>query len=99
MYKWLRLLVNVMKQGKCLMCDHVQCVHLVRVVDGDLQASENLSLRQVFVHGQLKPVLWAVLAVECGRVVVQVHHTNTDCGDGVVNYLVVRSNLRSLDLK
>ncbi len=72
--------------------------HLVRVVDRDLQAAENLSFRWMFVHDQLEAVLRAVLAVEGGRVVVEVQHTNSDRGHAVVRK-PVGSNLCSLDLQ
>lgn len=72
--------------------------HLVRVVDRDLQAAEDLSFRRMLVHGQLEAVLRAVLTVECGRVVVEVHHTNSDRGHAVVRK-PVGANLCSLDLQ
>lgn len=79
---------------------NVDCglLHLVRVIDRDLQASENLSLRRVFVHGQLKPGLWPALAIEGGWVIVQVQHTNRDCGHSEVSKPAVRPDLWSLDL-
>lgn len=73
-------------------------VHLVWVVDRDLQAAEYLSFWWMLVHGQLEAVLLTVLAVESGRVVVEVHHTNSDCGHAVVRK-PVGSNLCSLDLQ
>lgn len=67
--------------------------HLVRVVDRYLQAAENLSFRRMLIHGQLKAALLTVLAVECGWMVVKVHHTNSDRGHGVVSKAPVGSNL------
>lgn len=43
----------------------------------------------MLVHGDLKLVLWPVLAVEGGRMVIEVHHTDRDCRNGVLLQLVI----------
>lgn len=56
--------------------------HLVRVVDCDLEAPQDLALGWVLVHGQLEPVLGSTLSVECGWVVVEVHDSDGDRDHG-----------------
>lgn len=80
------------------LCVSSSLPHLVRVVDRDLQAAEDLSFRRMLVHGQLEAALRAVLVVEGRRVVVEVHHTNSDRRHAVVRK-PVGSNLCSLDLQ
>lgn len=50
------------------------------------------------MHGDLKLVLQPVLAVEGGRVVIEVHHTDRDCRNGVLQQLVIWSNFGCLGL-
>lgn len=50
----------------------------------------------MLVHGDLKLVLWPVLTVEGRRMVIEVHHTDCDCRNGVVEQLIVWSNFRRL---
>lgn len=59
--------------------------HLIGVVDCDFQPSEDLSLRWMLIHGQLKDVLGAVLSVERRWIVVQVHHTDHHSGHPIVH--------------
>lgn len=54
---------------------------LVWVVDSDLKASQDLASRRVLVHRDLELALRAVLSVESGRVVVEVHHPDRHCRD------------------
>lgn len=79
------------------MCIEV-IVHLVGVIDGDLEASENLPCWRVLVHDDLKLVLRTVLAVEGGRMVVEVDYTDRDCRNVVVQQLVVQSDFSCLGL-
>lgn len=67
--------------------------HLVRVVDGDFQPSENLPLWRMLIHGQLKHALRAVLAVERGRVVVQVNDAYHHCCQPKVHRSAFRTHL------
>lgn len=52
----------------------------------------------MLVHGDLKPVLGAVLAVEGRGMVVEVYDVNRDRGDVVVQQLIVRSYFSCLSL-
>lgn len=69
---------------------------LVRVVDGDLEASQDLAGRRVLVHGDLKLALWAVLSVEGGRVVVEIHHPDRHRCDVTVWQPLAAHHLRRL---
>lgn len=71
--------------------------HLIGVVDSDFQPPEYLPLRRMLIHGQLKHVLRAVLSVESGGIVVQVHHTDHQCGHPVVHKSAFRTYFRGLD--
>lgn len=69
---------------------------LVRVVDSDLEASQDLACGRVLVHGNLELALWAVLSVEGGRVVVEVDHPYRHRRDVVVWQLPAAFHLRRL---
>lgn len=73
-------------------------IHLVRVIDGDLEASENLPCRRMLVHDDLKLVLRTILAVEGGRMVVEVYYADGDCRHVVVQQLIVQSYFSCLGL-
>lgn len=70
--------------------------HLVGVVDGDLEAPQDLSLGRVFIHGQLKPVLGSTLSIECWRVVVEVHNPDGDWDSGLGSWAPHRAHLGHL---
>lgn len=59
-------------------------IYLVGVIDGDLEASEDLPSWRVLVHGDLELALRAVLSVEGRRMVVEIHHPDRHHGDVVV---------------
>lgn len=74
--------------------------YLIRIIDDDLDASEYLPCRRVFIHGDLKHVLWAVLPIEGWRVIVEVHHSDCHRGDDMVlQQSVIWSYLRGLGLQ
>ena len=62
-------------------------------VDRLLTANTVSSLGGVFVHGQLEGVLGAVLPVEGGRVVVQVHHADHHRGRPVIQQFAILTHL------
>ena len=71
--------------------------HLIGVIDCDFQPSENLPLRWMLVHGQLKHVLCAVLSIEGRWVIVQVHHTDHQGGYPEVHQSAFRTHFWSLE--
>lgn len=71
--------------------------HLIWVIDSNFQPPEYLPLRWMFVHGQLKHVLWAVLPIESGWIIVEVHHTDHHGGHPIVHESTLRTDFWSLD--
>lgn len=52
----------------------------------------------MLVHDDLKLVLRTILAVEGGRMVVEVYYTDRDCRNVVVQQLIVQSYFSCLGL-
>lgn len=52
----------------------------------------------MLVHGDLKLVLRTVLTIEGGRMVIEVHHTDSDCRNIIVRQLIVWSYFGCLGL-
>lgn len=73
-----------------------RATHLIGVIDGDLEASQNLPLWWVLIHGQLKPVLGPALSIERRGMVVQVHDPDGDGGHGLVPCAPFRTDLSHL---
>lgn len=52
----------------------------------------------MLMHDDFKLVLWTILAVEGGRMVVEVYYTNSDRRNVVVQQLIVQSYFSCLSL-
>lgn len=77
----------------------MRLIHLIWVVDCDLEASEDLPCGRMLVHGDLKLALRAVLSVKGWRMVVEVHHPDRHRRNVVVQQLAVLPHLWCLGLK
>lgn len=74
-------------------------MYLIRVVDCDLEAAEDLPCRWMLVHGDFKFVLWPIFSIKGWGMVVEINHTDSHCGNIIVLELIVWAYLRCLQFK
>lgn len=61
-----------------------ESTHLIRVIHCDLKASEDLSSRRMFIHGDLKLALGSIFSIKRRRMVIKIHHPDSHCGNIIV---------------
>lgn len=89
----LRTLSLTLSTGTDPVSFKAMATHLVRVVDGDLESTEDLPLRWVLIHGQFKLVLGPTFSIEGWGVVVEVHNPDGDWDRGLSTWASWRVDL------